>query len=51
MSVIDEMKKYKNILNEARIVGDPDIAYTMGAKTKKCSYITRPPQNRVLSMN
>jgi hypothetical protein len=35
MSVIDEIKKYKNILNEARIGGDPDIAYTMGAKTKK----------------
>ena len=35
MSVIDEIKKYKTILSEARVVGDPEISYAMGAKTKK----------------
>lgn len=35
MSISEEMRKYSKIINEARIIGDPDISYTMGAKTKK----------------
>lgn len=35
MSLVNEMKKYRTILSEARMLGDPEISYTMGAKTKK----------------
>ncbi len=37
MSLVNEMKKYRTILSEARMLGDPEINYTMGAKTKKAS--------------
>lgn len=35
MSIVEEIKKYRNVLSEARVVGDPEISYTMSAKTKK----------------
>jgi len=35
MSLTNEMRKYASMLTEARVQGDPNISYQMGAKTKK----------------